>query len=296
MIGDEGAILVNANSQAAVAALEDRLRKRDPRFVSELLAESDSTVLAEVAGCWTAKESNQWTREEARRYLLLRKHQLGHEVIVRRLIDLACREGLPSVLAPAMVFIDESAIRGTKFRHVWTRSIHGRYSMETTSPPRLPDTRKISKRVKRAYSKSTNSWRLFSLPTRRFLQNKLWRAFREIAKNDLETNSTHYVKAASDAMRLYPDDLLRSNPKLLQCRGLLRLAFRHHPVLKWTSRRVQLREEKTLERLISDLAPTDVAYIDLWSSDAGKKELARIAQEARSNLMRAWADTMQNRI
>jgi len=120
--------------------------------------------------------------------------------------------------------------------------------------------------------------RWFSVPTRRYLQRRVWRYFRNLAR----TEPARYVVAASSALQLYRDSDLTDGSSLLDHFGLIHLLFGRSPVLRLRSSGWDLAPGRTL----AELAPTpafEVAWLD------HPEAVLRILAEANSAVVARWA-------
>src|SRR5262249_55038714 len=70
-------------------------------------------------------------------------------------------------------------------------------------------------------------FRLFSLPTRRYLRRRAWRYFRKLGKQHPE----RYVAAVTAALKRYQDDDVADGVALIDNWGLVHILFHHSPVL-----------------------------------------------------------------
>ena len=78
-----------------------------------------------------------------------------------------------------------------------------------------------------ARQKLEKKFRLFSMPTRRYLRRRAWRYFRTIGKTDPQ----RYIRAAAVFLTRYTDADTDSDIHLLDNWGLIHALFRHSPAL-----------------------------------------------------------------
>jgi hypothetical protein len=121
-------------------------------------------------------------------------------------------------------------------------------------------------------------FRLFSLPTRRYLRRRAWRYFRLLGKRD----PARYVRAAGGFLTLYTDIDTDSDIHLLDNWGLMHALFRASPALV----RPALGWEFAEGRSIADLAPAP--YLEAaWAADA--LAVFALLLEAQCRAVRQWA-------
>ena len=120
--------------------------------------------------------------------------------------------------------------------------------------------------------------RYFSVATRRYLQRRVWRYFRTLAR----TEPARYVAAASSALKLYRDSDLTDGSSLLDHFGLIHLLFGRSPALRLRSSGWDLTPGRTL----AELAPApsfEAAWLD------HPEAVLRVLAEAGSAVVARWA-------
>ena len=300
--------------------LAELLRLRDPRFVGRILSVRQPKVLGEVVGLWTAS-SRAWEASEAVRYLLSTPTSRGHEVVVRQLIRNAIHDRRDRVVTASMVYADRlmtrkiayayrhvegsrhlraipvvrrhsKRIRPIQGRSVEGRSVEGRSVEGRSVEGRSVDQRLLDRAINYSHSPTVSPperkiEQLFSLATRHHLRRSIWRYIRSLAMD----RPADYVRAIGFALRQYTDADTSNPLALIECVGLLKVCYRHTPVLTFTNRGADIANQKKLLELWSG-SPSP-AFADAWKSEAGREELTRIARVAKSWLVKNWATKMQ---
>jgi hypothetical protein len=126
--------------------------------------------------------------------------------------------------------------------------------------------------------------RLFSVPTRRYLQRRSWRYFRKLGKAHPE----RYVAAISEALVLYKDEDVETGLALLDNWGLIHAIFHHSPALV-AGRRGWLTAEG---RSLAELEPAPM-FPELWKD--AQPALFELLRRAASRPVRRWAMSMLSR-
>ena len=126
--------------------------------------------------------------------------------------------------------------------------------------------------------------RLFSLKTRRYLQRRAWRYFRNVGK----THPERYVGAITEALVLYQDADVDSGLALLDNWGLVHALFHHSPVLEARPRGWLPVDGRSL----SELAPAP-AFMPLW--EASPPALFELIRRGACRPVRRWAMAMLSR-
>jgi hypothetical protein len=285
--------------------LAELLRLRDPRFVGRILSVRQPNVLGEVVGLWTAS-SRAWEASEAVRYLLSTPTSRGHEVVVRQLIRNAIHDRRDRVVTASMVYADRLMTRKIAYAY---RHVEGSRHLRA-----VPVVRRHSKRIRPIQGRSVEGrsvdqrlWdrsinyshsptvspperkieQLFSLATRHYLRRSIWRYIRSLAMD----RPADYVRAIGFALRQYTDADTSNPLALIECVGLLKVCYRHTPVLTFTNRGADIANQKKLLELWSG-SPSP-AFADAWKSEVGREEWTRIARVAKSWLVKNWATKMQ---
>lgn len=272
----------------------DKLRRRDCRFLNEVMRIHDSELVAVIAEKWS-ESTTAWSRRESARYFQQLESAFGHELIVRRLIDRAVERKEIEVLAASAVFLDHASRRSVISRGCYVQNEWTRLQRPGPRPIRLPDARRWRdfKSLRSGFFGS--NCELFSLSTRRHLQRKVWRRIREIAKDQLQGDSASedkagYVQCVSKLLRNTPEATVANHGSMLSAWCLMKSAFGMHPDLQWSSDRVVPKPARTLANLVQELPGS--FYQELWQRDDGIHELERITSEAKTDLARAWAGRM----
>lgn len=121
-------------------------------------------------------------------------------------------------------------------------------------------------------------FRLFSVPTRRYLRRRAWRYFRNLAK----TNPSRYLRAMGQLLPRYTDDDADSDIHLLDNWGLTHALFHDCPALESDARGWRFAEGKT----VADLHPAPYVGGEwLANPDAAFAVLTK----ANARAVRQWA-------
>jgi hypothetical protein len=121
-------------------------------------------------------------------------------------------------------------------------------------------------------------FRLFSLPTRRYLRRRAWRYFRKLGKQ----HPKRYVAAATAALKRYQDDDVGDGVALIDNWGLIHILFHHSPML--VSRRTGWA--LALDGALSRLQPAPI-YEALWKQ--APRALLDLVLHSRCRPVRQWA-------
>jgi len=125
----------------------------------------------------------------------------------------------------------------------------------------------------------------FSARTTAYLQRYVWRYMRSIARERPQM----YCQVLSTALRAYPRiGEAVWDRDLLKRWCMLKACFGKHPALRFTSLGVNLSPDQSLQELAECSRTT--AYAELWRSADAQRELHRLASEASSPVVAAWAD------
>jgi hypothetical protein len=121
-------------------------------------------------------------------------------------------------------------------------------------------------------------FRLFSLPTRRYLRRRAWRYFRLLGKND----PARYLRAAAAFLPRYTDADTDSDIHLLDNWGLVHALFRDSPALVRPARGWEFADGRS----IADLAPAPYQET-AWAADASA--VFSVLLSAKCRTVRQWA-------
>jgi hypothetical protein len=126
--------------------------------------------------------------------------------------------------------------------------------------------------------------RLFSVHTRHYLRRRTWRYFRRLGK----LNPDRYVRAVSEALKLYEDTDVTSGLELIDNWGLMHILFHFAPALMAKPHGWTTAEGHTL----AELEPAPI-YEKLWQ--AAPAAIIGLLKEARCRPVRQWAIRMIRR-
>jgi hypothetical protein len=127
-------------------------------------------------------------------------------------------------------------------------------------------------------------YRLFSLPTRRYLRRRAWRYFRKLGKQHPE----RYVAAVTAALKRYQDDDVADGVALIDNWGLIHILFHHSPVLVSRRHGWGLAPDGALSRL----QPAPI-YEALWKK--APRALLDLVLHSHCRPVRQWALFMVRR-
>jgi hypothetical protein len=126
--------------------------------------------------------------------------------------------------------------------------------------------------------------RLFSVHTRHYLRRRTWRYFRRLGKK----NPERYIRAVSEALKLYEDQDVAGGLELIDNWGLVHILFHFSPALEAKPHGWTTVEGHTL----AELEPAPI-YAQLWQAQPAA--LIGLLKEARCRPVRQWAIHMIRR-
>ncbi|MCK6545182.1 hypothetical protein L6R52_04885 [Myxococcota bacterium] len=269
-------------------ALEAYFDEGDARFLAEVLRSTNAKALGALAPRWYRDP-----RPELRRMLLEyvddgleRPH---HQPLVKRLYKLAEQAKDHEALAHFLVAFDHLARRQLKTRTRWDWQTREQTTTEhvikdpkiprgraptANLPPvngRAPEPPTIEiRRWGQVRKKKLEHLSTFTYDTRRYLQRRAWRYFRELGKK----SPAVYRDVINTALQLYRDENLADTFGLLDSWGLVHALYHHSPVLAQDRIGWVVAEGRAL----SELAPAPI-FPELWAeSPAPAMELLVRAQ------------------
>lgn len=298
------------------------LERGDPAFVDRLRAITDADALAQFAEQWYDDRS-PGARRLLLAYLERPINAYRHEAFVKRLFKRAEAAGDDAVMARFLVAFDRSIRRAVRLRALGIggelqvsrmRNVLMIVTPRGTTMPRgdlrryfafNPEARRFEPirapdwvgklrldqyanrdAVKPPESKrpELERFRLFSLPTRRYLRRRAWRHFRKLGK----THPARYVEAVVEALALYEDADVVSGLALIDNWGLIHALFHHSPVLEAGPRGWKLAKGRSL----AELEPAPI-YEEAWR--AAPRSMFELLARARCRPVRQWALRMLRR-
>jgi len=290
------------------------LEAGDPLFVAALRGVADSAALAGFAVAWFA-DRRPASRRLLFAYLDELPNAPGHEGLIKRLFKLAEAAHDDEVMARFLVLGDRLIARQRQADHRYRRDkqfrrldkaraqvaewvergwevfgpfpfslrqyiIYGRRpttsSARGTTLPR-PDWREGEALASLTVEERAGR-RWFSVATRRYLQRRIWRYFRELGRTD----PARYVAAAVTTLSLYRDAELEDGLALLDHFGLMHLLFERSLALQFKSSGVDLAPGRNL----AELAPSP-AFHEVWVNHP--EAVSRVLTEARAAVVARWA-------
>ncbi len=266
------------------ALVEELFARGDPKFVAEMRQVHDPERLGAFAAKWLA-DSRAFARQAIFEYLALPMNCYRHEPLVKRLFKLAEKAGDDELMGAFLVAFDrtirrvrkrvmqwkhqqfrnqaeaEAAVRQWEdegFQSTTISNYSGRFYASANKPddvvvqpgntvmPRPAENqRKRAERVNDWQREKLGRFRLFSLPTRRYLRRRAWRYFRLLGRRD----PYRYVLAAANFLARYRDADVDSDIHLLDNWGLTHALFHNCPALERPARGWQFVEGKGLSDL-----------------------------------------------
>ena len=124
----------------------------------------------------------------------------------------------------------------------------------------------------------------FTPPTEHYLKRFVWRYFRSVAK----TRPGDYCTAVAAALRNYPPLNNSRVDSILVRWCMLKVCFGRHGGLRFTSRAVTFTEGINHANLLV-ASPTKMSYATLWHEESSIRQLHRLAQEAKCDVVATWA-------
>ncbi|MCC9600191.1 hypothetical protein LOC67_06435 [Stieleria sp. JC731] len=259
-------------------AVQELFEAGDPAFVDELCRCDNADALGSFANTWFSDR-----RPEARaflsRYLDQPLSHFRHEALVKRLFKLAEKAGDDEVMAWMMVAFDRSIRRKLvkSYRYDWTT--RESWEEETAAVPagtEMPRDPRILK-WKRSPRGRLPVLRLFSLKTRRYLQRRSWRYFRQLGLSD----PVRYLKGVSYALCRYTDSDVADGLALIDNWGLVHVLFHDTDVLESSTAGWMLSRGRSL----GDLAAAP-AFANAWASDS--QSLMNLLETSQCRPVRQW--------
>ncbi len=227
----------------------------------EVLSSHDSKALGSFAPKWIEDQ-----RSELRRMLLEYVDRglltYGHQPLAKRLFKLAEARKDDELMGHFLVAFDASTRKILRQRTRYdftTREYSTTQVLE--ADPAIPHGSAPTRRTPPVNGKVAPLPRYkshltsFTFRTRRYLQRRAWRYFREIGKKDAE----RYIKTVSQALALYTDETLTKPADLLSCWGLLHALYHHSPVIVAQRSGFDVADGRSL----SELSPAP-AFIEHW--------------------------------
>lgn len=210
--------------------LEAYFEEGDPRFLAEVLRSTSGRLLGAFAQRWLADP-----RPELRRMLLEyiddgleRPH---HQPLSKRLFKLAESKKDHEAMAHFLVACDRLIRRRIVKRYKWdpqTRTSGEEEVLEMApsvpmgaAPTRGMSAEQIAAKKRIIYPAT------YTYATRRYMQRRAWRYFRELGQKSPEI----YREAIVLALQLYRDDQLREPIQLLDAWGLVHTLYHFSPAL-----------------------------------------------------------------
>jgi hypothetical protein len=299
---------------------EELFAREDAGFVDELRRVHAADRLADFAARWLA-DPRPYARAALLDYLSRPLNCCRHEPLVKRLFKLAEQAGDDGVMGAFLVAFDrtirrvrktvtryksetfrsqaaaEDAVRawvaegyenanvnnwsGASHAYAWKREPVVVVPGNTVMPRPANRNPRITDAERERFEKR---YRLFSLPTRRYLRRRAWRYFRLLGKRD----PARYVQAAAGFLTRYTDADTDSDILLLDNWGLTHALFHDSPAL--------VRPAKGWEfvpgRALADLAPAP--YLEAaWAADP--RAVFAVLLGAQCRTVRQWAVEMLRR-
>jgi hypothetical protein len=274
----------NGGSPGSALALAEFYEAGDPRFLDEVLAARQDGALADLAERWF-KDERPFAREALLAYVLDGCGRPRHRALVKRLYKLAEKAGDDELMGCFLVAFD-----GLEKRHLFERRTYDWTERTWSSEWGLEDVRTIPARdrfrPREGEKKTRFTYHLdgFSQRTRRYLQRRALRWFRQLGRDDV----ARYGRAVRAALVRYEDARLAAPERILDAWGLVHVLWWGSPALERRPRGVVLAGGRTL----AELAPAPI-HPDAWKVPA--EDLLDLAVRARSRTVRAWTVALLER-
>jgi hypothetical protein len=263
--------------------LDECFETQGPGFVDLVRSCSDDRHLAGLADRMLV-DPRPWVREQILAYLDTPFDRPGHHPLVKRLFKHAEARGDLDILSRCLVGFDRGVRRQLtrSQRYDWQTRTYS--EIETLALPRLglqPKHRaKHPKAPALHHVRERPGMPLFSLATRLHLRRRAWRFYRHLGFQ----KPNQYVAAISQALARFVDRDLAKGHDVLECWGLVHALFGESPTLVFKGTWIGIAEEKTL----AELTPAP-AFSALWTAPAAVPHVLTLAVQARSKLVRTWA-------
>jgi hypothetical protein len=204
----------------------------DPRFYETLLASTAARKLQVFAPRWYA-DRRKFARESLLQYIDDGCDRPHHRPVVKKIFKHAEAAADHEVMAHFFIVLDRMAPRVL----VPKRSRRRKASpMVLRADPTLP-----------AYRSEADRRGLFTIKTRRYLQRRVWRYFRQIGQAD----PTQYIAMVAPILAQYTDAQFEPTHKVLDCWSLVHALFWGNDAL---SREIDGARVRT-GRSMSELTP-----------------------------------------
>ncbi len=272
-------------SSSSFILVEECYAAGDSRFVDLLRGFYLSGSLEKLVNRWVA-DPRPWAKAEMLKYVALPFDRPGHAVVVKRLFKHAEKTGDDALMGAFMVAFDCLVRRVRRTWNRWDIASRSVYQTEGLHLPKnsfpAPVRREPPARgwdIMRLGEPGKNR-RLFHYRTRYYLQRRVWRYFRNLGRKD----PARYLAALAAALARYQEEDFRKGENLLDSWSFMHACFAGHAALLFTSSRTKLREGRTL----AELTPAP-AFAGHWQTPEGSAALVRLATDAGSKPVRAWA-------
>lgn len=271
--------------------LEELFAARDDRFLDHFRKIRSAKYLAAFVNRWV-KDSNDWSREQIKTYLLGNLNLPGHEVVVRRIFKHFEAANDHNMLGVLMVAFDRTVRRSIctthhydwKLRKSWrtqrifavpnkthqdefNRTQEYQYRGQQRSYP-LPDRR----------NKSSNM--LFSHRTRNYFRRAAWRHFRFLSYRDPKV----YIQEICKALSHYVDGDFEEGLNIIDNWSLMHACYFKHDAIKFGAVHTHLVDGHSLSELTAKPYQPE-----LWSSPEAATSLLNLLTSASSTLVRIWS-------
>ena len=277
----------SGQTTGSMLLVEEYFAREDGRFLAELRRVNGPAALAGFVEKWK-RDARPWARAQQLAYIALPLDCPGHEPVVKRLFKQADHAGDDEWMAAFLVAFDRLVRRRRRKRTRYDWQSRSQWEEISIELPRNTIPRDGGRKARNPRTgekiylpiRVPKNGRLFSHRTRYYLRRRAARYFRKLGRAHPE----RYVAAVCRALKLYQDADLKQGEDVLECWGLLQLAFRRSPVLQFGAARVSVRKGESLAQL--EPAPR---YEALWQAASAGQELLALVGEASSRLVRQWA-------
>lgn len=253
---------------ASTLLLQEAFEAGDDRFLDEVLASDAGKKLKALAERWY-KDDRPAMRAALLRYVDDGCDRPHHRPLVKALFKLAEKAEDDEVMGHFMVAFDRLIRRTVKSEMRWS------YKLRTTAP---------TLKFKSVEPIAMNDWRKdgslarFTVSTRRYLQRRAFRYFRDLAHRDVD----RYGRAARATLVLYRDEHLTSVANVIDAWGLMHVLYYGSPVLRRTAYGVRIDEGRAL----SELSPAPFSP-EVWTGCFN--QLLELVERAGSRTVRTFS-------
>jgi hypothetical protein len=280
----------STDGQISSLLVDAAFAAEDDQFVERARASSAPKYLAALADRWK-KDPRPWARRQIFAYLELPMDRQGHHPLVKRLFKQAEAARDHELMAAFLVAFDRLVRRKRRVRQRFDLRTNKFWQEHELFAPRdqilsaVKTSQRINPRTGERITVSRvpripKNGRLFSYRTRGYLRRRVLRYFRRMGFQ----RPSEYPRAVAAALARYRDDDFAKGENIIDNWSLMHIAFRHSPVLRFTRRRVEVADGRSL----GELAASPM-FDGSWRKPESAAVLLRLLTQAASRLIRVWA-------